>query len=523
MTAGPLTAPREAKPGRRRRSSPGWWTAAALVLLPALVPPFSLLWQVVTKGAGALPPLDRLTELFTGTLALTVAVTATSLSIGTATAWLTSRTDIPGRRTWMILAALPLVIPSYMAALTIIGATGPAGLLSNWFGFEIPTPFGFVGAWLALSIFLAPMAHLIVTPALRLIDPALEDAATGLGASRARAFFTVTLPLLRPALVSAGLMAGLYTISDFGAVSLLRFDTFTRAIFTLYAGQIDRRPAAALSLVLMALALAILFLERRTRSKAGYHLASTSRRRNPFRLRGWSRAGSLAFLGGYAAVSLALPVGVILFWLFRGMGAGAELGSFWAETARSVEVSLAAALVAAAVALPVAMVTTWKRGRYHRRVVGMGDLCPAPHHRRRRSGWLRAQLGTAVLPGVDSLIARLCGDVHGPVGVDHPGFAQASEPRARRCLTRAGSGSARHAGAGDRPPHHAWPGSGSGARVPFGDEGAPRDAPAPPDRVRNACNSHLERHRGRILHTCQCRQPRSRSSLDRATLGPDLP
>lgn len=364
MTAGPLTAPREAKPGRRRRSSPGWWTAAALVLLPALVPPFSLLWQVVTRGAGTLPPLDRLTELFTGTLALTAAVTATSLSIGTATAWLTSRTDIPGRRTWMILAALPLVIPSYMAALTIIGATGPAGLLSNWLGFEVPTPFGFVGAWLALSIFLAPMAHLIVTPALRLIDPALEDAATGLGASRARAFFTVTLPLLRPALVSAGLMAGLYTISDFGAVSLLRFDTFTRAIFTLYAGQIDRRPAAALSLVLMALALAILFLERRTRSRAGYHLASTSRRRNPFRLRGWSRAGSLAFLGGYAAVSLALPVAVILFWLFRGMGAGAELGSFWAETARSVGVSLAAALVAAAASLPVAMVTTWKRGKF---------------------------------------------------------------------------------------------------------------------------------------------------------------
>lgn len=366
MTAGPLTVPSEAAaPQRRaRRRSPRWWTAAALVLLPTLVPPVSLAWQVLVQGTGALPPTDRLLELFFGTIALTAAVTVSALAIGTATAWLTTRTDIPWRRTWTILAALPLVIPSYMAALTIIGATGPSGLLTEWFGFEIPTPFGFLGAWLALSIFLAPMAHLMVTPALKLIDPATEEAATGLGASRLRAFFTVTLPLLRPALVSAGLMVGLYTISDFGAVSLLRFDTFTRAIFSLYAGQIDRRPAASLSLILMLLALVILFLERRTRSQAGYHLSSTSRRRKPVRLGGRTRGFSLAFLGSFAAISLAMPVAVLVFWLFRGASAGAELGGFWAETLRSVGVSLGAALGAALASLPVAMVTTWKRGRF---------------------------------------------------------------------------------------------------------------------------------------------------------------
>lgn len=364
MTVGPATLPRETPARLRpRKGSPGWWTATALVLLPALIPPLSLAWETITDGTGTLPSPARLAQLFAGTLALTVAVTVTSLSIGTATAWLTSRTDIPGRRIWMILAALPLVIPSYMAALTIIGATGPSGLLSEGLGFEIPTPFGFVGAWLALSIFLAPMAHLIVTPALRLIDPGLEEAATGLGASRLKSFLTVTLPLLRPALVSAGLMAGLYTISDFGAVSLLRFDTFTRAIFTLYAGQIDRRPAATLSLILMVIALAILFLESRTRTRAGYHLTSTSRRRSLLQLKGWQKLGSLTFLGGYAAVSLALPVSVLVFWLTRGMTAGAGLGTFWAEAARSVGVSLGAAAIAAAASLPVAMVTTWKRAR----------------------------------------------------------------------------------------------------------------------------------------------------------------
>lgn len=361
MTAGPLTT--EAPPAVKRRRSPGWWTATAIVLLPALIPPISLAWQVVTKGTGTTVPLERLWELFVSTLALTVVVTVTALATGTFTAWLTNRTDIPGRRVWRILVALPLVVPSYMAALTIIGATGPGGLLSTWFGVEIPTPYGFVGAWLALSVFLAPMAHLIVSPALRLIDPATEEAATGLGAGRRRVFFTVTLPQLRPALVSAGLMVGLYTISDFGAVSLLRFDTFTRAIFTLYAGQVDRRPAAALSLVLMVLALAILFVERRTRSRAGYQLGGTRRSHQRLELRGWARTGSITFLSGYTTLALIVPVTVLVFWLVRGVGAGQDLGMFWDEVGRSLGVSVAAALLAAAAGLPVAMVTTWRRAR----------------------------------------------------------------------------------------------------------------------------------------------------------------
>jgi iron(III) transport system permease protein len=331
--------------------------------LPALIPPVSLIWQVVTKGTGTTVPFGRLVELFAATVALMVAVTVTALAIGTTTAWLTMRTDLPGRRVWMLLAALPLVVPSYVAALTIIGATGPTGLFSDWLGFEIPTPYGFLGAWLALSVFLAPMAHLIVAPGLKLVDPATEDAATGLGASSVRVFATITLPQLRPALISAGLMVSLYTIADFGAVSLLRYDTFTRAIFTLYEGQIDRRPAAALSVVLMLLALAILFIERRTRGRRGYETKRPSRRRKLKRLQGWSRTVSLGFLGSYAVITLAVPITVLLYWLTRGLGAGAELGSVWEETLRSVGVSVGAAFLAAMAAFPIAMVTTVKRGR----------------------------------------------------------------------------------------------------------------------------------------------------------------
>lgn len=306
-------------------------------------------------------PVGRLVELLLGTLALTAAVTATSLSIGTLTAWLTTRTDLPGRRGWLIVAALPLVIPSYVAALTIVGATGIGGLLSNIFGVTIPTPFGFLGAWLALSVFVSPMAHLIVVPALRRLDPASEEAARGLGAGIRRVFFTVTLPQLRPALVSAGLLVGLYTVSDFGAVSILRFDTFTRAIFTLYAGQIDRRPAAALSLILMGLALVILLAERRTRTRARYYGSRAPRPRKTVRLRRGGKTAGLAFFSVYATLALALPAAVLTFWLTRGLLAGQALGFAWVEMVRSVGVALAAAGIAAIASLPLAMVTTWRR------------------------------------------------------------------------------------------------------------------------------------------------------------------
>ena len=232
-----------------------------MALLPALIPPVSLLFQVIGTGTTLAVPPGRLAELMLNTAMLTVAVTITAVAIGLATAWTTTRVALPFRKGWMTLAALPLVVPSYVAALSLIAATGPSGVIV-----ETPTPYGFVGSWLVLSVFTAPLAHLTLIPGLRAIDPATEEAATGLGASRWRVFATVTLPQLKPALVSSGLLVGLYTISDFGAVSLLRYDTFTRAIYTLYRGQIDRRPAATLSLILMALAIVILLVERRYRA-----------------------------------------------------------------------------------------------------------------------------------------------------------------------------------------------------------------------------------------------------------------
>lgn len=366
MTTGPLTVdarPRWVK-SRTYRSGWGWWGAATLVLVTALAAPLTLAWRVVTSPASTTIPTGRLMELFAQTAALMVAVTVTSLTIGTGLSWLIGRTDVAGLGFWRIVAALPLVVPSYMAALTLIGGTGRGGLLDELVGISVPTPYGFTGAWLALSLFLAPMTYLIVSPSLSRIDPALEEAARGLGAGNWRVFRTVTLPQLRPALVSAGLMVGLYTVSDFGAVSLLRYDTFTRAIYTLYAGQLDRAPAATLSVILMAVAVLILFAERRSRTRASYHAARSSRVRERTRLRGGRRWLAHGLLAAYGTVTLLLPISVMVFWLGRGIAAGASIAGLGDEITRSLLISLAAAVAALLAGFPLAMVTTWRRRRY---------------------------------------------------------------------------------------------------------------------------------------------------------------
>ena len=383
MTA-PLAIPRAGVAPVRHRPSRGWWLAAGIALLPGLIPPISLAIQVVGGGAALAIPPARLVELFASTLLLTVVVTVTAVGIGMATAWVTTRADLPFRRGWMTLAALPLVVPSYVAALSLIAATGPNGVL-----LEVPTPYGLVGAWLVLSIFTAPMVHLTVIPGLRAIDPATEEAATGLGAGRWKVFRTVTLPQLRPALVSSALLVGLYTISDFGAVSLLRYDTFTRAIYTLYRGQIDRRPAATLSLILMALAIVILLLERRTRSRAHLHSRRPRRARPLIKLAGWRLGLSLSLIGSYALLALGVPVIVMAVSVARGLEAGQPVGAtLGAEATRSLGIAVAAALVTALAAIPVAMVTTRRPGRL--------------------SGWVESAVwGTYALPHITVGVAAV--------------------------------------------------------------------------------------------------------------------
>ncbi len=349
--------------------------AAVLIVGPLALPIVYLLAQSLGGGAGSsvLAP-GRLAQLAVNTLVLMAGVVVAATSIGFTTAWLTTRTDLPGARFWSTLAALPLVIPSFVGALALLGATGRQGIISQALAQvgvgPLPVPHGYFGAWLALTMFTFPYVHLLAGPALRRVDAGLEEAARGLGASPARVFRTITLPQVGPALRSAVLLVALYTMADFGAVSLLRYDTFTRAIFLQYAGRLDRRPATLLAATLVAIALVVIWGERRSRGRAGILGGRSIKSPRHVALSGWKRTAALVFLGSLLMTSLLLPVSVLVGWLVRGAGAGQAPVAIWAEAGRSLGVSAITAVVAALAVVPIAILTV----RYRSRV---GAVCEA--------------------------------------------------------------------------------------------------------------------------------------------------
>jgi iron(III) transport system permease protein len=302
------------------------------------------------------------------TAGLAAAVTAAAVVIGVPLAWITTRTDLPWRRFWAVMVALPLVIPSYVGAFGLIATLGPRGMLQQMlerFGVErLPDISGFPGAFLALTLFTYPYVFLMVAAGVRGLDPSLEDASRGLGASPWKTFRNVTLPLLRPSIAAGALLVALYTLHDFGAVSLMRFPAFTQAIYLQYKGAFDRTPAAILSLMLVALALVVLMLEQRARGRARYYRSGAGSKRPlpPVALGRW-RWPAVALCAAVTSAAFLIPVAVIVFWFVRGIAAGEEFRIAWTATGGSVLVSGAGASLALVCALPVALFSTRFPGR----------------------------------------------------------------------------------------------------------------------------------------------------------------
>lgn len=361
---GPASAP------RRRHGAPWWlWAASILVLVPVGLPVVMLLVRLIEASDSAWATLAsmRTLQLLIRTLLFTVAVTAAAAVIGVLGAWLVTRTDVPWRRFWGVAFALPLVVPSYVIAMVLLSATGPRGLIADVTGIATPHLIGFPGAWLALTIATYPYVYLITAAALSKVDPALEEAARGLGASPARVFRTVLLPQLRPAVGAGALLAALYTLSDFGAVSLMRFDAFTRVIYAQYAGRLDRTPAVTLSIVLIVVAVVVIVLEQRTRGRGALFTSRPSRPPTVHRLERRPRMAAIGLLGAMVGIGVVTPVVVLSAWLVRGLTAGVSVAVPWGAIVGSMTGATLAAILAVIAAVPIVVLavrhtsraTTW--------------------------------------------------------------------------------------------------------------------------------------------------------------------
>jgi len=360
--------------------------SAAAVAFASLIPVAYLVVRSLDAGSDWIDIVWRANTaaVFGRTFLLIALVTVISVAVAVPVAWLTVKSNIPLRKVLSVASVLPLVMPSFVMATTVIEMYSPKGILQGWLsGFgvnRLPDIYGLGGATLVLVLMTYPYVLLTVRGALRRMDPALEEAARAMGYGPVHTFRAVTLPMLRPAIAGGSLLVALYTLSDFGGVALLRYQTFTSTIMIQYESSIDRTLAAVLSLILVAVAVLLLLGEGFTRGRGAYHRSTVGAVRvsRRYDLGAWRWAGA-AGVGVPVLVGLLIPVGVLLHWLIRGLLNNQELLPLLVPARNSLYVSLLAALATVLAAMPVAILAVRfqsKLSRFFERSIYIGFGLP---------------------------------------------------------------------------------------------------------------------------------------------------
>ena len=219
---------------------------AVLVTLFELLPLLYLVARTLDAGENGWRFLlrSRTLEVVLNTAALAGSVAISTIAIGVPLAWLTSRTDLPGRAFWSAAASLPLVIPSYIGAVVMVAAFGPRGMLQSALApFRVERLPSIYGVW---RIVADPDAlHLSLRLSHRASGVTEPRSVAGRGRPLSRLRSLADVPGGHPAAASPrgggwGVLTVLYTLGDFGVVTLLRYDAFTRAICVQYRSALDR-------------------------------------------------------------------------------------------------------------------------------------------------------------------------------------------------------------------------------------------------------------------------------------------
>ncbi|NOX43352.1 MAG: iron ABC transporter permease [Gammaproteobacteria bacterium] len=330
---------------------------------------------------------SRIPELLWNTLSLATVVAIGSLILAIPAAWFIARRDFPGRRIATWLMVLPLAVPTYVFAHIYTELLEDEGWLGRFwltlFGENatIPEPYGFIGAACVLSMASFSYVFLLVRSSLSRSSQTLEEAARIQGAAPLEVFRRITLPLLRPAIAAGLAVVVLHVLSDFGAVSMLRFQTFTLSIYLQMNGRFDYQGAAGLSFILVILSLTFLVLERFFRKRQRYYASSQSRviRIKPATFKEiliiWSWIGTIAIF------TFLLPLAWMLAWSWEAWIDNLIGSEFLGYTSNSITVAFIAGSVAVIVALPVALFHTRMRStlsNVYIQLSSVGFVLPGP-------------------------------------------------------------------------------------------------------------------------------------------------
>src|SRR5439155_15639798 len=204
-------------------------------------------------------------------LFLAVVVATGSTALGLACALIVTRTGFRFKGALRALTVLPIITPPFVIGLAMILLFGRAGavstLLADWFGIARSRwIYGWPGVFLAQLLAFAPIAFLVVVGVVEGISPSLEEAAQSLRARNWTIFRTVSLPLMRPGIANAFLLAFVESLADFGNPLVLggNFEVLsTKIFFSVVGAAHDRGRSAVLAIILLGFTVAVFWAQHR--------------------------------------------------------------------------------------------------------------------------------------------------------------------------------------------------------------------------------------------------------------------
>jgi iron(III) transport system permease protein len=377
-TAAPL-------PRSQTAARPGPLVSATVAILvgATCIPLGYVVWGAVSVGwirAYELVVRPRVGELLFNTVALVVVTVPLCVVIGVGVAWLVERTDLPGRAFWRPLFVAPLAVPAFVNSYAWVGVI--PSLNGLWAGVLITT----------LSYY--PFMYLPVAATLRRLDPAVEESARSLGSDSAGVFFRVVLPQLRLAILGGALLIGVHLLAEFGAFAMVRFDTFTVAIFQQFQVTFDGAAGSMLGGVLVMLCLVLLIAEAAARGRAKYARIGSGAPRAavPVRLHRNAFAATVGLVL-LAILSIGVPVWTIVRWLWIGGATVWDVGEIANALGQTIALAAIAAALTTVLAFPVAWVAVRSTGVLARAVEGANYI-------------------TSSLPGIVTALALVTVAIH---------------------------------------------------------------------------------------------------------------
>ncbi|MGK2880817.1 MAG: ABC transporter permease [Mycobacterium sp.] len=349
------------------RPGPVVSAVVALVVAATFIPLGYVAWAVVDTGprqAAALIFRPRVAELLANTAALVLITVPVCIVIGVGAAWLVERTDLPGRAVWRPVLVAPLAVPAFVNSYAWVSL--------------VPSLHGLGAGILVTTLSYFPLVYLPAAATLRRLDPAVEESSRTLGSSSVGVFLRVILPQLRLAILGGGLLIAIHLLAEYGAFAMIRFDTFTTAIFQQFQATFNGAAGSMLAGVLVLCCLVLLVGEAVARGRTRYARIGSGAPRSTIALPlGATALPALAALVLLAGLSLGVPAWTTVRWLWIGGAQVWAIDELGAALAQTLGYAASAAAVTTALAFPLAWVAARSAGWLARSVEGANFVTSA--------------------------------------------------------------------------------------------------------------------------------------------------